>query len=123
MYKLWFTFIFGLKFIHLYDDKFRKPRRIKFKPKIKLDHSTSAWKTHKKNVENCGTDHIGGSRKNIIEREIKIDWTIKRNVNEKKKKAAWKFPPLAIDFLDYYTLLGNCPPTPPLSQHFALSEK
>ena len=26
-----------------------------------------------KNVENCGTDHIGGSRKNIIEREIKID--------------------------------------------------
>ena len=36
MYKLWFTFIFGLKFIHLYDDKFRKPRRIKFKPKIKI---------------------------------------------------------------------------------------
>ena len=27
------------------------------------------------------------------------------------------------DFLDYYGLLGNCPPTPPLSQHFALNEK
>ena len=23
----------------------------------------------------------------------------------------------------YYTFLGNCPPTPPLSQHFALSQK
>ena len=94
MYKLWFIFIFGLKFIHHYDDKFRKPRRIKFKPKIKLDHSTSAWKTHKKNVENCGTDHIGGSRKNIIEREIKIDWTDERNVNEKKKKQLENSHPL-----------------------------
>ena len=27
------------------------------------------------------------------------------------------------DFLDYYRFLGNCPPTPPLSQHFALNEK
>ena len=27
------------------------------------------------------------------------------------------------DFLDYYRLLGDCPPTPPLSQHFALNEK
>ena len=25
--------------------------------------------------------------------------------------------------LNHYTFLGNCPPTPPLSQHFALSEK
>ena len=25
--------------------------------------------------------------------------------------------------LDDYTFLGNCPPTPPLCQHFALSEK
>ena len=25
--------------------------------------------------------------------------------------------------LDHYTFLGNCPPTPHLSQHFALSEK
>ena len=25
--------------------------------------------------------------------------------------------------VDHYTFLGNCPPTPPLSQHFALSEK
>ena len=25
--------------------------------------------------------------------------------------------------LDQYRFLGNCPPTPPLSQHFALSEK
>ena len=24
---------------------------------------------------------------------------------------------------DHYTFLGNCPPTPPLSQHFVLSEK
>ena len=24
--------------------------------------------------------------------------------------------------IDHYTLLGNCPPTPPLSQHFALSD-
>ena len=23
---------------------------------------------------------------------------------------------------DHYTFLGNCPPTPPLTQHFALSE-
>ena len=23
----------------------------------------------------------------------------------------------------HYTFLGNCPPTPPLGQHFALSEK
>ena len=28
-----------------------------------------------------------------------------------------------LKFLDYYTFLGNCPPTPPLSQHFTLSEK
>ena len=33
-----------------------------------------------------------------------------------------KMPGL-IDIVDHYTLLGNCPPTPPLSQHFALSEK
>ena len=25
--------------------------------------------------------------------------------------------------MDHSTLLGNCPPTPPLSQHFALGEK
>ena len=25
--------------------------------------------------------------------------------------------------LDHYTFLGKCPPTPPLSQHFALSDK
>ena len=25
--------------------------------------------------------------------------------------------------VDHYTFLGNSPPTPPLSQHFALSEK
>ena len=24
---------------------------------------------------------------------------------------------------DFYKFLGNCPPTPPLNQHFALSEK
>ena len=24
---------------------------------------------------------------------------------------------------DHYTFLGTCPPTPPLSQHFVLSEK
>ena len=24
---------------------------------------------------------------------------------------------------DHYKFLGNCPPTPPLNQHFALSEK
>ena len=24
---------------------------------------------------------------------------------------------------DHYTFLGTCPPTPPISQHFALSEK
>ena len=27
-----------------------------------------------------------------------------------------------LNFSDHYTLPGNCPPTPPLSQHFALSE-
>ena len=32
----------------------------------------------------------------------------------------WKY--LAI-FSDHFTFLGNCPPTPPLSQRFALSEK
>ena len=26
-----------------------------------------------------------------------------------------------LNFSDHYTLPGNCPPTPPLSQHFALS--
>jgi len=26
------------------------------------------------------------------------------------------------DFWNHYTPLGNCPPTPPLGQHFALSE-
>ena len=25
--------------------------------------------------------------------------------------------------MDHFTFLGNCPPTPTLSQHFALSEK
>ena len=116
--------MFGLKFIRLYDDKFRKPRGIKFKPKIKLDLSISSWKTHthKKNVENYGRTILVGVERNIIEREIKFCWKDKRNVNE-KKKAAWKFPPPVIDFLDYYTLLENCPPTPPLSQHFALSER
>ena len=29
---------------------------------------------------------------------------------------------LLIVVVDHYTLMGNCPPTPPLSQHFALSE-
>ena len=28
-----------------------------------------------------------------------------------------------LKFWDHKTFLGNCPPTPPLSQHFALSEK
>ena len=27
------------------------------------------------------------------------------------------------NYSDYYTFLGNCPPTPPLNQHFALSEE
>ena len=27
-----------------------------------------------------------------------------------------------IKLADHYTFLGNCPPTPPLSQHFPLSE-
>ena len=26
-------------------------------------------------------------------------------------------------YSDHYTFLGICPPTPPLSQHFALNEK
>ena len=26
-------------------------------------------------------------------------------------------------FSDHYTFLGNCPPTPPLSQNFALREE
>ena len=30
---------------------------------------------------------------------------------------------LAHDLLDQFRCLENCPPTPPLSQHFALSEK
>ena len=30
---------------------------------------------------------------------------------------------LANDLLDQFRVLENCPPTPPLSQHFALSEK
>ena len=28
-----------------------------------------------------------------------------------------------VDFLDHFMFLGNCPPTPPLSHYFALSEK
>ena len=28
-----------------------------------------------------------------------------------------------MDVADHYKFLGNCPPTPPLSQHLALSEK
>ena len=30
---------------------------------------------------------------------------------------------LADDLLDQFRVLENCPPTPPLIQHFALSEK
>ena len=30
---------------------------------------------------------------------------------------------LRMENWDHYTFLGNCPPTPPLSQHFALIEK
>ena len=30
---------------------------------------------------------------------------------------------LADDLLEEFRFLENCPPTPPLSQHFALSEK
>ena len=30
---------------------------------------------------------------------------------------------LTIPFWDHFTLPENCPPTPPLNQHFALSEK
>ena len=34
-------------------------------------------------------------------------------------------PPLSgrLEKVDHYTFLGNCPPSPPLHQHFALSEK
>ena len=32
-------------------------------------------------------------------------------------------PSLCVVNLDHYTFVGNCPPTPPLSQDFALSEK
>ena len=39
-------------------------------------------------------------------------------VNQKYNEAFW-----SIYFLDHFTFLGNYPPTPPLSQHFALSEK
>ena len=28
-----------------------------------------------------------------------------------------------VSVLSHYTFLGNCPPTPPLSQHFALNNK
>ena len=67
--------------------------KIQTKDKTGPQH-ISVKNTHKKNVENCGTDHIGGSRKNIIEREIKIDWTDKRNVNEKRKKQLENSHPL-----------------------------
>ena len=30
---------------------------------------------------------------------------------------------LEIESLDHYKFVANCPPTPPLSQHFAPSEK
>ena len=47
-----------------------------------------------------------------------------------REKALGPFPPQPIKYLkgvveiwDHYTFLGNCPPTPPLSQHFALSDK
>ena len=33
------------------------------------------------------------------------------------------FPALHMDQPDHYTFLGNCQPTPPLSQYFTLSEK
>ena len=32
-------------------------------------------------------------------------------------------PPGEVKFLNHHTFLGNCPPTPPLSRHFALREK
>ena len=67
--------------------------KIQTKDKTGPQH-ISVKNTKKKNVENCGTDNIGGSRKNIIEREIKIDWTDKRNVNEKRKKQLENSHPL-----------------------------
>ena len=37
---------------------------------------------------------------------------------------AWKRPQtLGFERTYHYAFLGHCPPTPPLSQHFALSEK
>ena len=39
-----------------------------------------------------------------------------------KATKAFCRPSVLIETTDY-TFLGNCPPSPPLSQHFALSEK
>ena len=39
------------------------------------------------------------------------------------KQKEWSLVGEAQRALDHYTILGNCPPTPPLSQHFALSKK
>ena len=33
------------------------------------------------------------------------------------------YNPISQTVLDQYRFLGNCPPTPPLTHHFALGEK
>ena len=44
--------------------------------------------------------------------------------NHETSENEWYVPGMSfINPLDHYTFLGNCPLTPPLSQHFALSEK
>ena len=69
-----------------------------------------------------GRTILAGVEKVLLKGKLKLTEQVKE-MSTRKKKVASKFPPLAIDFLDYYTLLGNCPTTPPLRQHFALSEK
>ena len=38
-------------------------------------------------------------------------------------KLRYHSPKPSLRTLDHYMFLGNCPPTPPLSHYFALSEK
>ena len=60
------------------------------------------------------------------DRGLFISFLICKSFNfdsESSRRSNDRFEKKMENYSDYYTFLGNCPPTPRVNQHFALSEK
>ena len=60
---------------------------------------------------------------NCKQKEDTVRKMVKTIVHSREPLQHLHVTPSQLKIDAHYTFLGNCPPTPPLSQHFALGEK